>query len=76
MELMVACRDDPAGYNMAKFITRNLEEENAIFHGKNFDLVIITTPTISADWLEEKFQYDGFIFLSKHAAESGTLALT
>ena len=55
MELMVACRDDPAGYNMAKFITRNLEEENGIFHGKNFDLVIIPTPTISADWLEEKF---------------------
>ena len=76
MELMVAYRDDPAGYNMAKFITRNLEEENGIFHGKNFDLVIIPTPTISADWLEDKFHYDGFIFLSKHAAESGTLALT
>ena len=76
MELMVAYRDDPAGYNMAKFITQNLEEENGIFHGKNFDLVIIPTPTISADWLEDKFHYDGFIFLSKHAAESGTLALT
>ena len=76
MELMVAYRDDPAGYNMAKFITKNLENDNDVFHGKNFDLAIISTPTISADWLEEKFHYDGFIFLSKHASESGTLALT
>ena len=76
MELMVAYRDDPAGYNMAKFITKNLENDNGVFHGKNFDLAIISTPTISADWLEEKFHYDGFIFLSKHASESGTLALT
>ncbi len=76
MELLVAYREDPAGYNMAKYIAQDLEEENGIFHGKNFDLVIISTPTISADWLEERFQYNGFIFLSKHAAESGTLALT
>ena len=33
-------------------------------------LLIIPTPAISADWLEEKYDYDGFIFLSKHAAES------
>ena len=76
MELLVAYREDPAGYNMAKFITQNLQNENGVFHGKNFDLAIIPTPTINADWLEDKFQYDGFIFLSKHAAESGTLALT
>jgi len=76
MELMVAYRDDPAGYNMAKSITKNLENDNGVFHGKNFDLAIISTPSISADWLEEKFHYDGFIFLSKHASESGTLALT
>ena len=30
----------------------------------------------SQDWLEEKYDYDGFVFLSKHAAESGVLALT
>jgi D-aminoacyl-tRNA deacylase len=39
-------------------------------------LLIISSPAISADWLEEKYDYDGFIFLSKHAAESGVLALT
>ena len=76
MELLVAYRDDPAGYNMANFISQNLENENGIFHGKNFDMVILPTPVISADWLDDRFQYDGFIFLSKHAAESGTLALT
>ena len=76
MELLVAYRDDPAGYNMARYLTQNLENENGIFHGENFDLIVISTPTISADWIEEKYQYDGFIFLSKHAAESGKLALT
>src|SRR3972149_6636285 len=45
MQLLVAYRDDPAGHNMAKFISQEMK-------------------------------YDGFVFLSKHAAESGVLALT
>jgi len=76
MQLLVAYQEDPAGNNMAKFISRNLKEDDNIYRGKNFDLVIIPTPAISADWLEEKYSYDGFVFLSKHAAESGVLALT
>ena len=76
MQLLVAYQKDPAGYNMAKFISRNLKEDGDIYRGKNFDLVIIPTPAISADWLEEKYSYDGFVFLSKHAAETGVLALT
>ena len=76
MELLVAFRDDPAGYNMAKFISNDMDKNNDFFHSERFDLVIIDSPTISADWLEEKFNYDGFIFLSKHASESGKLALT
>ena len=47
-----------------------------MYRGKNFDLIEIDTPAISADWLDEQYDYDGFVFLSKHAAESGTLALT
>jgi len=61
---------------MAKFLSKEMTKEGDIFRGKYYDLVIIPTPAISADWLEEKFDYDGFIFLSKHAAESGELALT
>ena len=76
MELLVAYRDDPAGFNMAQFLSQKMKPENEIFRGKNYDLLIIPTPAISADWLEEKYDYDGFIFLSKHAAESGVLALT
>ena len=76
MELLVAYQNDPAGHNMAKFISQSMEKDGELYHGKFFDLVMISTPTISADWLEEKFHYDGFIFLSKHAAESGVLALT
>ncbi len=76
MELLVAYRDDPAGYNMAKYLSKEMTRDGDTFHGKYYDLVIIPTPAISADWLEEKYGYDGFVFLSKHAAESGTLALT
>ena len=76
MELLVAYRDDPAGYNMAKHLSQKMKKDGDIYRGENYDLVIIPTPAISADWLEEKYDYDGFVFLSKHAAESGVLALT
>lgn len=76
MELLVAYRDDPAGNNMANFLATEMEHDGEIYRGKNYDLVIIPTPAISADWLGEKYDYDGFVFLSKHAAESGVLALT
>lgn len=76
MELLVAYQNDPAGHNMAKFISKDMEKDGDIYKGKFFDLVTIKTPAIEADWLEEKYEYDGFVFLSKHAAESGVLALT
>ncbi|QLH06119.1 D-aminoacyl-tRNA deacylase [Nitrosopumilus ureiphilus] len=76
MELLIAYQDDPAGHNIAKSLSKEMTKDGDIFHGKYYDLVIIPTPVISADWLEKKYDYDGFIFLSKHAAESGQLALT
>ena len=76
MELLVAYEKDPAGHNMAKHISQQMKKDGDIYRGKNFDLVIIPSPAISADWLEEKYHYDGFVFLSKHAAQSGELALT
>lgn len=77
MQLLVAYQSDPAGHNMASYIAQDMDRQDAQFYrGKNFDLVMIPTPAISADWLEEKYHYDGYVFLSKHAAESGTLALT
>lgn len=76
MELLIAYQDDPAGHNMAKFLSQKMTLDGDIFRGKYYDLIIITSPAISADWIEEKFDYDGFVFLSKHAAVSGVLALT
>ena len=76
MQLLVAYQSDPAGSNMATYISKDMNREGDIFHGKNFDLITIPTPAISADWIEEKYHYDGYVFLSKHASESGTLALT
>ena len=76
MQLLVAYKDDHAGNNMANFISHSMKKDGEIYRGKDFDLLIIPTPAISADWLEEKYSYDGFVFLSKHAAESSVLALT
>lgn len=76
MELLVAYKDDPAGNNMATYLSQNMKKDGEVFRGENYDLLIIPTPAIKADWLEEKYDYDGYIFLSKHAAESGVLALT
>lgn len=73
---MVAYEQDPAGYNMAQFISTQMKKDGDVFRGKNFDLLMISSPAISADWLEQKYHYDGFVFLSKHAAQSGDLALT
>ena len=76
MQLLVAYQNDPAGNNMVNFISQDMKNDGEIYRGSNFDLLVIPTPAISADRLEEKYSYDGFIFLSKHAAESGVLALT
>ena len=76
MDLFVAFADDPAGSNMTKFLSKEMTKEGDLFRGKFYDLVIIPTPAISADWLEEKYDYDGYVFLSKHTAKSGELALT
>ncbi len=76
VELLVAYRDDPAGLNMAESLAGDMDLRDGVYRGKHYDLVTIPTPTISADWLEDRYDYDGFVFLSKHAAESGILALT
>ena len=79
-QLLVAYRGDPAGYRMACSLLRDMEpsdrDPGSVSCGEHYDLAVIPTPAISADWLEDKYDYDGFVFLSKHAAESGTLALT
>ena len=76
MDLLVAYKDDPAGNNMATFLSQEMKKDGDIFRGDYFDLLVIPTPSISADWLDDKYDYDSFVFLSKHAAESGVLALT
>ncbi len=76
MQLLVAYQSDPAGSNLAHHISQSMKQDGEFYRGKNYDLVVIQTPAISADWLEEKYHYDGFVFLSKHASETGTLALT
>ena len=52
-----------------------------LWHSKEYDMAVIRTPAISADWLDKDErirarEYDGFVFLSRHSAQSGVLALT
>lgn len=42
--------------------------------GRFFEVKVIDTPAVSADWLDEPF--DSYVFLSRHEAASGKLALT
>ena len=37
-----------------------LISDGDMYRGKNFDLIEIDTPAISADWLDEQYDYDGF----------------
>ncbi len=76
MDLLVAYDDDPAGLNMAKHLAVNMSQKDKVYKGDAYDLAIISSPTISADWLESQFRYDRYVFLSRHSAESGRLALT
>jgi D-aminoacyl-tRNA deacylase len=77
MQLLLAYQSDPAGFNMATHVVKEMDKDGDTYRGKQFDLVVIPTPAISADWIEDKYhKYDGYVFLSKHASESGTLALT
>ena len=41
MELLVAYRNDPAGYNMAKFLSEKMNKDNDdLYRGKNYDLLV------------------------------------
>ena len=72
----MASREDPAGLNMANHIASCMKGSGSNFSGEHYDLLIIDTPTISADYLSDVAGYDACVFLSRHAAESGRLALT
>lgn len=76
MDLLVAYSGDPAGYNMARHLSEGAEARRDVLRCDGFDLLVIDTPAVSADWLDDRYDYDGFVFLSRHAAASGTLALT
>lgn len=93
-ELLVAYADDPAGSNMATHLAACMERGtdrmpgpagkkiSGFWHSDYYDLVTISSPAISADWLKGVpfvtggEEYDGYVFLSRHSAESGVLALT
>ncbi len=76
VDLLVASREDPAGLNMANHIASGMNGSGSEFSGDLYDLLIIDTPTISSDHLSGMTGYDACVFLSRHAAESGKLALT
>ena len=43
MDLLVAFKNDPAGHNMAKFISQKMNKDGDVYRGDNFDLVELLT---------------------------------
>ena len=41
MDLLIAYKNDPAGINMAEFISQDLEKKNCVFRGEKFDVLVI-----------------------------------
>lgn len=78
MELLVASVNDPAGMNMAESLYGDRLEAGQILSCDGFDLMAVHGPTIEADSIEASLPktYEGILFLSKHMAVSGKLALT
>lgn len=79
--LLAAYAKDPAGSNMARYL-RSLPDNigtsmNESTGNRLYDIAVIDTPVISADDIESDYNhYDSFVFISRHSAESGKLALT
>lgn len=85
----ISCNDDDGSDACGGLSERSLvgdsfdfdDRISGVWRSENYDLITITTPAISADWLEDvelvrAGGYDGYVFLSRHSAESGVLALT
>lgn len=68
MHLLAAHRGDPAGLLMARRASQSPE------CGRLFEVRVLDAPAVSADRLEGGFE--ACIFLSRHEAASGRLALT
>lgn len=71
--------------NTHKKIDNEKQHDNdkisGFWRSEHYDMMTISTPAISADWIENSEivkagGYDGFVFLSKHSAESKILSLT
>ena len=52
MDLLIGFKNDPAGHNMAQYISQNMKKDGDVYYGNNFDLIEIDSPAISADWLD------------------------
>ncbi len=78
MDLLVAGMDDPAGVNMATALGGQAPTQGEPVECDGFGIMAIGGPAIEADGLDEGMdsRYDRVVFLSRHAAASGRLALT
>lgn len=76
MNLLVAYEGDPAGRNMAESLAPAMRRDGPLFRGDCYDLLVSKEPVTGADAIADEYGHDGFVFLSRHAAKSGVLALT
>ena len=78
VDLLVTSLGDAAGVNMATHLGGGSAPTKTPSKFEGFDIMGIDGPSIEADSIEDGLggRYDGIVFLSRHAASSGKLALT
>lgn len=82
MILLVASRRDPAGYNMYLKLAEVFKpagkefEGNEVYSLGDVELVLSEREIIFCDHLDEFFNPEFYIFLSRHSSESGRPSLT
>ena len=83
MPTIVVSEKDTASVLMGKYLVERYFERTEESFGRHpvfrygcADLIIIESEHIYADWLEERYPSDMYIFASRHSAESGIPCLT
>lgn len=78
VNLLVASLGDPAGTNMAAELGGGRELSESPVSCGGYDIMVVAGSAVDAGAIEEALErdYEGIVFLSRHAAASGKLALT
>ncbi len=82
MPTVVISKRDVVARNVAELLLNKVKETDKafgnypVYEGDGFDMIIIESPHIHAEWIAEAYPSDLYIFPSVHTSESGKRSLT